>query len=333
MKIFKWILTAVIIVVLIFIAWFYYGYYYPFSGNKKSKIIEIEKGLDVKSISLQLKKERIIRDRIIFLIGYNIFHKNQSLKAGEYSFSFPISCREVLNKLTRGEILLHLITIPEGLTIEEIANIFEQKASIPYKEFINEAQNTELIKDIDPEAKNLEGYLFPESYHIPKGIHAQKVITSMVEQFKNIFNADWRRKAEELGMSIREIVTLASLIEKETSVPEERPLVSAVFHNRLKRGMKLECDPTIIYALKKEGKYKDRIRTKDKSFNSPYNTYLYYGLPPGPICNPGKESLEAALYPASTNYLYFVSKNDGTHYFSSNLREHIKAVIRYQKSR
>jgi UPF0755 protein len=153
----------------------------------------------------------------------------------------------------------------------------------------------------------------------------------MVSQFKRIFKDEWRKRASELGMSIREIVILASLIEKETSVPEEKPLISAVFHNRLKKGMKLECDPTIIYALKKEGKYENKIRTRDKKFDSPYNTYVYYGLPPGPICNPGKESLKAALFPASVKYLYFVSKNDGTHYFSLSLKEHNRAVRKYQK--
>ncbi|MCP2604312.1 endolytic transglycosylase MltG [Candidatus Aminicenantes bacterium AC-708-M15] len=207
----------------------------------------------------------------------------------------------------------------------------EKKLEIPKEKFIEASKRTSLIREFDKEAEDLEGYLYPETYHFPKGIDVNKIIETMVSQFKRIFKDEWRKRASELGMSIREIVILASLIEKETSVPEEKPLISAVFHNRLKKGMKLECDPTIIYALKKEGKYENKIRTRDKKFDSPYNTYVYYGLPPGPICNPGKESLKAALFPASVKYLYFVSKNDGTHYFSLSLKEHNRAVRKYQK--
>ncbi len=153
----------------------------------------------------------------------------------------------------------------------------------------------------------------------------------MVSEFKKNFDEIWQSRAREMGMTVREVVILASLIEKETSIPKERKLVSAVFHNRLKRRMKLDCDPTIIYALKQENRFTDRLRTKDLRFDTPYNTYLYPGLPPGPICNPGKESIEAALYPSPEAYLYFVSKNDGSHHFSHTLREHMRAVKKYQK--
>ncbi|MCP2604621.1 endolytic transglycosylase MltG [Candidatus Aminicenantes bacterium AH-873-B07] len=332
MKIFKLIILFAILLILFFIIWFYLGYYFPYKGENKSKIIEIKKGLHVKAIAEELRKEKIIRNSRAFLIGYKIFFKNKSLKAGEYLFSFPISSHQVLDKLIKGEILLHLITIPEGLIIEEIAAIYEKKIGILKQEFIKATKNTNLIKEIDSKAKDLEGYLFPETYHFPRKISANKIVETMILQFKKIFNNEWKKRALDLGMSIREVVILASLIEKETSIKEEKPLISAVFHNRLARGMKLECDPTIIYALKKEGKYKNKIRTKDKSFDSPYNTYVYYGLPPGPICNPGKDSLKAALFPAPVKYLYFVSKNDGTHYFSFNLKEHNKAVQKYQKT-
>jgi UPF0755 protein len=155
----------------------------------------------------------------------------------------------------------------------------------------------------------------------------------MVAQFKDVFSSQWSRRAAELGMSIREVVTLASLIEKETSVADEKPIVSGVFHNRLRIGMKLDCDPTIIYALKEEGVFDGNLRKRDMSWDNPYNTYRYSGLPPGPIANPGRDSIEAALYPADVDYLYFVSKKDGTHHFSRTFREHLNAVDHYQKKR
>ncbi|MFQ6083583.1 MAG: endolytic transglycosylase MltG [Candidatus Aminicenantia bacterium] len=331
MKILKLVIIVFILLILAFLIWIYIGFYLPYQGVKESEIINIEKGQDASSIASLLKEKKIIRNRTAFLVGYRILFSNQTLKAGEYSFSFPISGREALTKIIRGEIVLHLVTIPEGLMVGEIAQIFEQEVSIPKEEFLEVASNINLITRWDKKAKNLEGYLFPDSYHFPKGIAAEKVVSSMVDEFFQIFTDEWRKRALELGMTIRQIVTLASLIEKETSVPVERTLISAVFHNRLKKGMKLECDPTIIYALKKEGIYQDRLRKRDLAFDSPYNTYLYYGLPPGPICSPGKKSIEAALYPASVNYLYFVSKNDGTHYFSNNLKEHNQAVRKYQK--
>ncbi len=330
-KILKLVILFIILAILFFILWFYIEYYLPYKGETKSRVIEIERGVHVKAIAEKLEREKIIKNSTAFLIGYKIFFRNKSLKAGEYLFSFPVSCHQVLNKLIKGEILLHLITIPEGLTIEEIAEVYEEKLGILKEDFLEATKNTSLIKEIDSKAKDLEGYLFPETYHFPKGISANKIVETMVLQFKKIFDNKWRKRALDLGMNVREVVILASLIEKETSVPEEKPLISAVFHNRLKIGMKLECDPTIIYALKREGKYENRIRTRDKKFDSPYNTYLYYGLPPGPICNPGKESLEAALFPAPVKYLYFVSKNNGTHYFSTSLKEHNRAVQKYQK--
>ena len=198
-------------------------------------------------------------------------------------------------------------------------------------EFASASGQTEWISGWDDAATDMEGYLFPETYHFPKGTPTEKLVEAMVTQFKKTFNENWQRRADELGMTVREVVILASLIEKETSIPEERTLVSAVFHNRLRIGMKLDCDPTIIYALKQQDRFGDRLRTKDLRFDSPYNTYLYPGLPPGPICNPGQGCLEAALYPAASKYLYFVSKNDGSHHFSLTLREHLRAVQKYQK--
>jgi UPF0755 protein len=202
---------------------------------------------------------------------------------------------------------------------------------IDTSDFLAASENTGLISDVDPDAINLEGYLFPETYHFPKNTPVKKIVEAMVLQFRSVFNEEWRSRAEELGMTVRDVVILASLIEKETSKPEERELISAVFHNRLRIRMKLDCDPTIIYALKEKEGFNGSLRKKDLKLDSPYNTYLYRGLPPGPIANPGKGSLRAALFPADNNFIYFVSKNDGSHYFSSSFREHQNAVNRYQR--
>jgi UPF0755 protein len=255
------------------------------------------------------------------------------LKAGEYTILLPISAKNILLILTEGKVKLYPITIPEGLTRRETACHLESSLSIASQKFLKVSDNICLISDLDPDAENLEGYLFPETYSFPKNPDAEAIGTAMITQFRKIFDETWRKRAEELDLTIREIVILASLIEKETSRPEEKALISGVFHNRLRIGMKLDCDPTIIYALKEEGLFKGRLRTRDLKLDTPYNTYLYGGLPPGPIANPGRGTLEAALYPAEVDYLYFVSKNDGSHHFSRSFREHQNAVNKYQRKR
>jgi UPF0755 protein len=330
-RISKIFLLVATIGLLLFLSWFSLEYYRPEHTAPKRIIFEVEKGQTVKDIAENLKQNGIIRKTWPLLLGYKMFYSPQSLKAGEYAISLPVSAKDVLGILTDGSVLLHAVTIPEGLIIEEIADILESQKFTQKKKFIAAAHDTTLIAAIDDEADNLEGYLFPETYHFAKGTTAEEIVFAMVTQFRHTFSPDWQRHAAKMGMSIRDTVIFASLIEKETSLLEEKRLVSAVFHNRLKRGMKLDCDPTIIYELKKKGKFNRRLRTKDLKLNSPYNTYLYPGLPPGPISNPGKTSLEAALNPAEKDYLYFVSKNNGSHHFSRTIREHINAVNKYQR--
>ena len=246
-------------------------------------------------------------------------------------FNLPMSPKDILKMLTDGKVYLHSLTIPEGLTRKEIALHLESLHFTDEEEFLAASSKTDTISSLDKEAANLEGYLFPETYHFPKGISAEKIISTLVSQFKEVFSEAWQKRASEIKMTPREVVILASLIEKETFLSEEKKLVSAVFHNRLKIRMKLDCDPTIIYVLKEEGSFKGRLLKKDLKLKSPYNTYRNRGLPPGPICSPGQESLEAALYPAQEKYLYFVSKKDGSHYFSSSFKDHQNAVRRYRK--
>jgi UPF0755 protein len=331
LKIIRWAFLLGLTAILALATWFSLEFYTVPDNLSKKMSFEVEKGEKVKEIAQKLGKSGVIRKKWPLLLGYRLFYSHHSLKAGEYRLQLPLSTKQVLRILIEGKVYLHPLTIPEGLTRKEIA---EHLGSLPFinkEKFLEASSETSLISAWDKEASTLEGYLFPETYHFPKGISEEEMVEAMVSEFKETFNQEWQRKSRQLGMSIREVVILASLIEEETSIPEERRLVSAVFHNRLQRGMKLDCDPTIIYVLKEEERFTGRLRTKDLRLDSPYNTYLYPGLPPSPICNPGEESIKAALHPSEADYLYFVSKNDGSHKFSYTLKEHLEAVRKYQK--
>lgn len=330
-KIIKAAFLFIVVVSFIFSIWFAREFTIPAKTSSGKVIFEVEKGKGAELIAKSLKDKGLIRKKWPFLLGYKLFFSPESIKAGEYAFSLPLSMKDILTVLVEGRIYLHSLTIPEGLTAKEIFILLSSQGFGSEEEFQVPFSQTETVSSWDKEAKNLEGYLFPETYRFPKGTSSEKIIAAMVSQFKKVFNDEHQKRAKEIGLTNKEVVILASLVEKETSIPEEKKLVSAVFHNRLKRGMKLDCDPTIIYALKQEGRFKDRLRTKDLKYDTPYNTYLYPGLPPGPICNPGRESLQAALFPSDENYLYFVSKNDGSHNFSRTFKEHQRAVLLYQK--
>jgi UPF0755 protein len=252
------------------------------------------------------------------------------LRAGEYRFDAPMHALDVIDKIARGDVYRRRLTFREGLTITEMAQVFEERGFGSAGEFRQAAENAALIHDLDPAARDLEGYLFPETYALPRGTTATAVVAQMVDAFKNALTPEIRSNASAAGLSIRQLVTLASLVEKETGTAAERPLVAAVYANRLKIGMGMQADPTVIYALQKAGRYDGNLRRDDLQFDSPYNTYRYAGLPPGPIAAPGKASLEAAAKPADVNYLYFVSKNDGSHVFAATLDEHNKNVYTWQ---
>ncbi len=324
-------LISAALLLLLFISWFSLEFYRPMETPPNTVVFEVEKGQTAKEIALNLKKNGITKKTWPFLLGYRIFFSAQSLKAGEYAIAIPDSPKNILQVLSEGSVYLHSITIPEGLIIQEIAGLLDSEGFAAKQDFLQDMAEISLISSLDKEAPNLEGYLFPETYRFAKGTPSEEIVAAMVFQFTKVFSQEWIERAAELGMSIRDIVTLASLIEKETSLRKEKKIISAVFHNRLKIGMKLDCDPTIIYVLKLEGRFKDRLRTRDLKYDSPFNTYLYSGLPPGPIANPGRGSLEAALYPTDEKFLYFVSKNDGSHHFSQTFHEHQNAVNKYQR--
>lgn len=303
----------------------------PFKGYiEAEQFIEIPPGAGSADIRRRLVDAGIVSDDLTLRVALWWSGRSRSLQAGEYRFDQPMSALAVIEKIASGDIYTQRLTFPEGLTIAEMAKVFESRGFGPSREFVKAASNASLVKDLDPKAGDLEGYLFPETYPLPRRADASRIVAMMVDRFKSTYDDTLRARAEAQQMSTRQVVTLASLIEKETARADERPLVAAVYRNRIKSGMGMQADPTVVYALMKAGKYDGNIRREDLSFNSPYNTYRYPGLPPGPIAAPGRASLEAALAPADVPYLYFVSRNDGSHVFATTLTEHNANVYKYQ---
>jgi len=299
-------------------------------AGEEGQIVRIEPQFGVSEIAQMLKEKEIIKSPWLFRIAAFLRGSATQLKAGEYAFSPGMSLLEVLRKLEKGEIFHYKVTIPEGQTIRDIARDLASMGLADQQRFLRLCHDKEILQDYGIRADSLEGYLFPDTYFLLKGMKEEEIIDRMVRRFLQVFTPEWDKKAKQLGFSPHQAVTLASLIEAETPLGDERYLVSSVFHRRLRIKMPLQCDPTVIYALSgKDGK-KGRLSRRDLTFRSPYNTYIHAGLPPGPICSPGAASLEAALDPVPSSYLYFVSKGNGSHYFSSTLAEHYRAVRKYQ---
>lgn len=312
--------------------WIYSQVVEPYRGYSEPEVfVDIPPGSSTASIGNRLVDAGVVRDARTFQVGLWISGRSRSLRAGEYRFDAPLHALDVIDKIARGDVYRRRLTFREGLTIPEMAQVFEERGFGNAADFRKAAENAALILDLDPGATDLEGYLFPETYALPRGTTAAAVVAQMVDAFKNALTAEIRSNATTAGLSVRQLVTLASLVEKETGTASERPLVAAVYANRLKIGMGMQADPTVIYALQKAGTYTGNLRRDDLQFDSPYNTYRYSGLPPGPIAAPGKASLEAAAKPADVDYLYFVSKNDGSHVFASSLEEHNRNVQIWQR--
>jgi UPF0755 protein len=302
----------------------------PASRGAKESLIEITEGMGLGSVARLLKQEGLISNEAVFIVFGKLSGAERQIQKGQYLFDPAISPFEILSALRSGRVLLHDVTIPEGYTMDQIARVMEERELATHSEFMYAATDRSFMAELRIDAESAEGYLFPDTYHFPKDIGAYGIIRAMVSTFEGAFTPEMSKRMEALSLTRGEVVTLASIIEKETSVDRERTLISAVFHNRLKRRIPLQSDPTVIYAIPE---FDGNLRRKDLSIHSPYNTYRFSGLPPGPIASPGKDSLIAALYPDSENFFYFVSKNDGTHHFSKTLSEHNKAVDRYQRKR
>ena len=306
----------------------------PYQGYSESVTLVIPQGMGRRAIAEELSARGVLFSRWPFLL-YAYTRPLRTLKAGEYVFDRPLSAVEVFRKLERGEVRLYPLRIPEGLTRWEIADEVERLQLASREAFLAATENTALIRDLAPEATTLEGYLFPDTYNFARPSDPAQIVRTMVEYFRRVYEPLRESGATPRSFKTHELVTLASLIEKETGLAEERGLVAAVFYNRLERRTVLACDPTVIYAkrLASEGQFDGYIRASDLERKSPYNTYLNAGLPPGPIASPGRASLEAALSPPASKYLYFVSNTRGGHFFAATSTEHARNVARYRRLR
>ncbi|MCX7816362.1 MAG: endolytic transglycosylase MltG [Syntrophales bacterium] len=316
----------VFILMLVILIVYAYG---PVSSDRKTILIEIPRGTKFFQIVNLLDEAGLVNNRPLFCVLVIAKGAARKIRAGEYEFSTSMSPLEIIEKLLVGDIKKYRITVPEDLSLKEIAARLAAEGLVDESTFLYWAYNREFISSLGVEANSIEGYLFPDTYFFDRSMTARDIIRTMVKQFWKVATPALRQRAERMGMSVHEWVTLASIIGKETSYSAEKPLVSAVFHNRMKRGMKLQSDPTAVYNIDFNG-----VITKTHLLlDHPYNTYRIYGLPPGPIANPGRDSLLAALYPAKVDYLYFVSNGNGSHRFSSTLEDHNLAVQNYRSQR
>ena len=302
----------------------------PYKGYPEAKKrVEIRRGLRTAAILQQLQKEGVLRDEWIPLVYMKLLRSSDSLKAGVYEFDKPLSAVDVIDKLARGDVILASLTIREGLDRFAIAKIFAGEGFGSEEEWKKITDEADLVRDIAPDATSLEGYLFPDTYKFDPGTPVPTIVKAMVANFRK----HWGEEMAFIttGLNPHQTVTLASIVETEAQLAQERPVVASVYVNRVRRRMLLGADPTVIYAMKLAGRWNGNIRKGDLQIDSPYNTYRTPGLPPGPIANPGIASLRAAAAPATTPYLYFVARNDGSHVFATNIDEHNRNVEKYQR--
>ena len=333
----KWIirlLTALLICAAAGGAFVYYQFtefrQHPARVDAGQMLFKISPGQSLETIAIRLEKDGIITNQRFFIWLAMLEKADKKLQAGEYLLSGSQSPDALLTTLLSGKVRLYKLTIPEGLTITEIAGRIEKAGYCSRQAFIELCNDPQVVASFHIKGKSLEGFLYPDTYFFPGQTDCRTVAEAMVDRFKTVFTEEWRTRAKALGMNVYEVVTLASIIEKETGDASERPVIASVFHNRLKKKMRLESDPTVIYGIKN---FDGNIRRIHLRTVTPYNTYQIKGLPAGPIANPGALAIKAALYPAETDYLFFVSKKDTTHYFSKTIKEHNRAVRKYQLNR
>ena len=299
----------------------------PVGRDIPLRTVDIPRGASFSRVMDVLEAEGLLRQRELFHLLALLRNGTRQIRAGEYEFSGWMSPSEILGKLIRGEVKGYRITVPEGFTVRQILDRLLASKLVDEKEFLRLSTDRQFLSTLGIEGRSLEGYLFPDTYILDRSMDTRTIVTTMVNQFWHHVTPSMTKRSADLGLTVDQFVTLASIIEKETGRKEEMPLIAAVFHNRLKRRMPLQSDPTVIYGI---ADFDGNLRKQDLLKKTPYNTYLIAGLPPGPIANPGLDALQAALYPTEADYLYFVSKNDGSHQFSDNLSQHNSAVKKYQ---
>lgn len=331
--------VVLFVVIVLAGAWTAWQLYSPFRGHAGSVILTIPPGARAPETAAILESRGVIRRRLPFLFRYWLGRwRHETIKSGEYQFSRAMSAASVYEKLARGEVYLHTVVIPEGSDRMDCARILDQDIGLSPASFMKATSSPAAIRDLDPLAPSLEGYLFPDTYRFPRGAAAASVVGVMLARFREVLGAEFGSEIRSGPDKLHDVITLASLVEKETPSAQERPMIAGVFTRRLAIGMPLQCDPTVAYAIRLRAgtadladPFRGPLAHADLEIPSPYNTYLHRGLPPGPICNPGAASIRAALHPVAGTALYFVSNNHGGHVFADTLSEQNRNVARYRK--
>lgn len=321
----------VLLLVTVAGAWLWYALYVPYGNYPQEGVfVEVRHGMPRRAIARLLEEKGVIRNRWAFE-AFARWVSGHTLQAGEYFFNRPMTAPEVFQVIADGRVYTVGVTVPEGYSMFDIAELMERQKFTTREEFLKAAYDPAPIRDLAPGARSLEGFLFPAKYEFPRHVTAQRIAETMVKRFRQVWSAFQEPPGNVQGVSTLEAVTMASLVEKETGVADERPIIAGVFYNRLRRGVALQCDPTVVYAMQLAGRNDGVINRSDLRLDSPYNTYRHRGLPPGPIANPGAASLRAALHPPYVEYLYFVANMEGGHFFSKSLAEHSANVARYRR--
>ena len=320
------ILFFAVVVVLFFVLLINYSTN-PIDNKNKTILVDIPTGSSFLKVTEILNQAGLVKYRVFFYSLAIKKNARRSIRAGEYEFNTSLTPSAMIDKLLRGEIKIHEVIIREDLSLREIAAILDKEKLINKDDFFELAGDEDFLESLNIKADSIEGYLFPETYFLDRSMSTRQIMKIMVSQFWKKVTPEMIKRAGEFGFNTHQLVTLASIIGKESGDDAEKPMISAVFHNRLRKKMRIQSDPTAVYDL---DNFEGKILRSHLKRKSPYNTYVRKGLPPGPIANPGLTSLKAVLYPTEVNYLYFVSKKDGTHYFSNSLAEHNRAIKRYQ---
>jgi UPF0755 protein len=331
-----WVLLSYAVFLACYEAWMVWdGWMQPVSSDINGKVVTIPQGSTFSWVARRLEEEGLIRSQKAFSILAWWKEETGRIRAGEYMLSPSQKPKEILDRLVMGKTLQHMVTIPEGFCMYDIACLLNRSGLISRKSFLDAATDRRLLDKLGVSAESAEGYLYPDTYYLTRGLTAQEVVRSMVRRFWKVWKTEgFEARAEEMDVDVHDITTLASIVEEEAMLPAERPEVAGVFWNRLRNDMPLQADPTVLYGIMAASQVtKKRLKWKDLREYTPYNTYVIKGLPKGPISNPGKESIRAVLYPADTDNVYFVSKNNGAHQFSKTLAEHNRAVDKYQKTK
>ncbi|HMA28958.1 MAG TPA: endolytic transglycosylase MltG [Thermoanaerobaculia bacterium] len=329
-----WVFALAVVAMAVGIALVSFLLRTPYQGYAGEEVIvTVAPRTPSASVFESLQSKGVLRDWRLGMVALKVLHPGKTLKAGEYRFAGPRTPEQVVLSIVAGDVVTYRITVPEGFTADEIFRLFSSQSFSTMRDFQALFQKPDELEGVPKDAPSLEGFLFPDTYVVTRSMGAREILTAMTRQFVRRLPEGFEQKARAQGMTLLQATTLASLVEKETAVTAERPIVAAVYRNRLRKGMLLQCDPTTIYALKRLGIWRGSLARSELALDEPFNTYVNPGLPPGPICNPGLASLRAAIAPADVSFLYFVAVGDGSHSFSADYEEQQRNASRYRQTR